>query len=103
MQPPARILLYGVPVQPLVTTGSEITKVIMAVLVYCDMEVHADERSCGSSRGWMRVANLDMNNTRCNTCPFPLITISPPDNSTRRLCTRFENRAVLLFPTACKV
>ena len=40
----------------------------------------------------MRVANLDMNNTLCNTCPSPLITISPPDNSSRRLCTRFENR-----------
>ena len=63
-----------------------------AVLVYCDMEVHGDVRSCGGSRGWMRVANLDMNNTRCNTCPHPLITISPPDSSSRRLCTRVKNR-----------
>ena len=60
-----------------------------AVLVYCDMAVHADSRSCGSSRGWMRVANLDMTNTQCNTCPHPLITIH---NGTRRLCTRRENR-----------
>ncbi len=62
-----------------------------AVLVYCDMEVHNDTR-CGGSRGWMRVANLDMNNTQCNTCPSPLITISSPTNSSRRLCTRVENR-----------
>ena len=62
------------------------------VLVYCDMEVHGDIRSCGGSRGWMRVANLNMNNTRCNTCPHPLITIAPPGSSSRRLCTRVENR-----------
>ena len=62
------------------------------VLVYCDMEVHGDVRSCGGSRGWMRVANLDMNNTRCNTCPQPLVTISVPGSSSRRLCTRVENR-----------
>ena len=63
-----------------------------AVLVYCDLEVHADDRSCGGSRGWMRVANLNMNNTQCNSCPQPLVTISPPGDSSRRLCTRVENR-----------
>ena len=60
------------------------------VLVYCDMEVNTQ---CGGNPGWMRVANLDMNNTQCNTCPSPLITINgTQDNSARRLCTRVENR-----------
>ena len=49
----------------------------------CDME-----RSCkGVTGGWMRVASIDMTDTRRNTCPPGLKTITSP----RRLCAKNIN------------
>ena len=58
------------------------------VLQYCDMHRTS---CCGRTRGWMRVANIDMTDPN-QQCPPGLQTWTHPYNTTfnRRLCDRTE-------------